>query len=489
MRVLYNDGIFAYNAASDSYSNNSTSELLLSDHWTQWRSWVELYGNEFYDMARGIPESCRKEVTRLPSQVNFDTDQSMFSFFAEKGWVPKLHRTLGAGAKAQAPGILEDYPWCDISDQHILDVGGGTGSLVALILREHKNMTGGIYDRYEVIEHAKKNFQSPGGEFEDLAKRVSNDDLITGDFLENVPSSEVYTMKWCLHDWDNRQAMRILSNIRKSIIKGPKSRLIILESVLRDGRASRLSRYADMNMMIAVGGRERTETDWRFLAAQSGWEVRHIYSLRNAWPCALEFVPIWGESVQSSRIASNGQMQSEPNHLTSSGEELCTPSISTEPPALANSSVVTSTMSFLEPWEASRGNPFFRSAPAEGFESVNFKWVEHAVTITDARPNKSAFTLDAHGFAYGNDEADISPTTLGALRANDSDAVKQIYYPQVEAFVKNFTGASSVIIFDHTVRKRRPELDSKENSDGKEQPATIVHCDQCVYIYSAIISA
>lgn len=54
MHILYNDGISTYDITSETYPNNSTSAFLASDHWPQCHNWVDLYGNEFYDMAYGI---------------------------------------------------------------------------------------------------------------------------------------------------------------------------------------------------------------------------------------------------------------------------------------------------------------------------------------------------------------------------------------------------------------------------------------------------
>ncbi|KAH8585423.1 S-adenosyl-L-methionine-dependent methyltransferase, partial [Bisporella sp. PMI_857] len=291
LRILHNDGIFAHNASTDTYSNNSTSTLLLSDHWTQWRNWVDLYGNEFYDMARGIPASCRKDVTRMAGQVNFNTDTDMFTYFTEQGWLPRLHKTLSGGAEAQAPGILEDYPWEEVSNECFLDVGGGGGGLVALLLKKHRNMRAGILDTAKVIEHATKNFHDPKAIYADVGNRVSKENLIVGDFLVEIPSFGVYTMKWCLHDWDDSKALKVMSNIRKSIVKGPNSRLIILEALLTEGRMGRLARYGDLTMAISANGQERNEAQWRSLAAQTGWEVRNIFPMRNAWVCAIELVP------------------------------------------------------------------------------------------------------------------------------------------------------------------------------------------------------
>jgi hypothetical protein len=232
LRVLASNGIFSYDEKERSFSNNSTSTLLLSEHWTQWKNWVELYGNQFYDIARGIPASLKEDAVRWPAQINFDTDLNMFTYFQQQGWLPQLHKTLGAGATAQAPGILADYPWAEVAQETVVDIGGGGGSLIALLLRGHPSMKGGVYDLPAVIEHIKPFFHSPDGQFHDLQDRVPVENLMAGDFFSHVPPSKVYTMKWCLHDWKDDEALKILRNIRKAIVAGPVSRLVVMESIL-----------------------------------------------------------------------------------------------------------------------------------------------------------------------------------------------------------------------------------------------------------------
>ena len=283
LRPLYNNGIFNYDDDTGLYSNNHTSTLLKSDHWTQWHNWVELYGNQFYDIARGIPSSVHEGNVRWGAQINYDTDKDMFTYFQDQGWLPQLH----GGAVAQAPGILEDYPWEEVADQTVIDIGGGGGALIASLLRKHQSMRGGVYDLASVIEHITA-FFAPGGQFEDIGTRVPEGNLIAGDFLKSVPAFEVYTMKWVLHDWKDEDTLTILRNIRSAIVPGPKSRLVVLESILSDGQIGRLSRYGDINMMMTANGQERTEKQWRKLAEQSEWKVSGIYHLRNAWVQAIE---------------------------------------------------------------------------------------------------------------------------------------------------------------------------------------------------------
>lgn len=380
----------------------------------------------------------------------------MFTYFQERGWAAQLHRTLTGGAAAQAPGILADYPWSDLNGSTFLDVGGGTGGLVALVLREHPEIHGGILDLPSVIEQASVNFHAPHGTYSDVGSRVSKSNLVSGDFLKEVPAFEVYTMKWCLHDWNDSKAISALRNIRKAIKVSAKSRLIVLESILTDGRSGHLTGYADINMMTtAHNGQERTEDQFRSLAHKTGWELRKIYLLRNSWPWAIELVP----AVTTTNGSEN-----------QGAVDVFPPPPSGEP--------ITTEAVFLEPWDHSKGNPFIRSSPAVGYERTNISWVTKPIQVRDARPFMTDFSLDKHGFAYRTDSSALDPTILDALRGNDKMQIEKLYYPHVEALVKRELGGQRVVIFDHTTRRRNPGRDRNHNAAGQEQPATMVHCDQ-----------
>lgn len=134
----------------------------------------------------------------------------------------------------------------------------------------------------------------------------------------------------------------------------------------------------------------------------------------------------------------------------------------------------STSMRFIEPWTKRGEVPFIRTNAPPGYEYMNFKWVEHDVNVTDARSMKQEFQLDQHGFAYCDDPEGGSPEMLQLLRDNNADEVKAQYYPHIEKLIQQVTGASRVVIFDHTSRRRRPEMGTYENPTGKEQPATMV---------------
>jgi hypothetical protein len=128
-------------------------------------------------------------------------------------------------------------------------------------------------------------------------------------------------------------------------------------------------------------------------------------------------------------------------------------------------------MRFLEPWDSVRGNPYSKR-PGTWLRPDELQVAELSRCHSRRKVQHGKLSLDVKGFAYYKDW--IAQEIVESLRANEKEIVKQLYYPYVERFVRKTTGASRIIIFDHTMRKRRLELGTTQNDDGKEQPATMV---------------
>ena len=85
------------------------------------------------------------------------------------------------------------------------------------------------------------------------------------------------------------------------------------------------------------------------------------------------------------------------------------------------------------------------------------------VDIQDARDRAGELSLDRHGT-----ELHQQPSSVEDLYSNTQ--VERDYYPEIEALVKQTTGASRVIIFDHTRRR-------DDGSGGTKAPAVRAHND------------
>ncbi|KAJ7687906.1 hypothetical protein B0H17DRAFT_1180677 [Mycena rosella] len=93
----------------------------------------------------------------------------------------------------------------------------------------------------------------------------------------------------------------------------------------------------------------------------------------------------------------------------------------------------------------------------------------HDVKIENLRGKETAATLDTTGFQLYKHAAKHTAFT--------SDAeIKDEYYPESIELIKRLTGASRVVVFDHTVRRRNPNVIG--DSPDTRQPASQTHIDQ-----------
>ncbi|KAJ6551661.1 hypothetical protein B0H19DRAFT_1158498 [Mycena capillaripes] len=100
---------------------------------------------------------------------------------------------------------------------------------------------------------------------------------------------------------------------------------------------------------------------------------------------------------------------------------------------------------------------------------MNYTREEHEVKIHNLRGNESAATLDTAGFQLFKHPAKHTAFT------NDADVEKE-YYPESIELIKRLTGASRVVLFDHTIRRRRPG--EKDDGPDRRQPVPQTHIDQ-----------
>jgi hypothetical protein len=111
---------------------------------------------------------------------------------------------------------------------------------------------------------------------------------------------------------------------------------------------------------------------------------------------------------------------------------------------------------------------FHSSAYTGGPPRVFFETERHTVAIHDVRPLVGALSLDHEGFELHQHE-----TAVGDL--HDDDAIKNVYYPEIDALLRSVTGATRVVIFDAT--RRSDGGAGAENRDGLRGPASRVHVD------------
>jgi predicted O-methyltransferase YrrM len=153
--------------------------------------------------------------------------------------------------------------------RRVVDVGGGDGTLLAGILHRCPDTRGVLFDRDHVVDRARSALDAAG-----VGERC---ELVGGDFRDAVPGGgDCYVLKWILHDWDDEACATILRRCREAV--DPGGRLVVVERVLpeRVGPADLDAVLSDLNMMVMVSGRERTETEFAELFAGAGFRLELV---------------------------------------------------------------------------------------------------------------------------------------------------------------------------------------------------------------------
>ena len=194
---------------------------------------------------------------------------SMFDYLAAHPDEAELFTAAMAGGTAQwGPAIVDAVDTTGV--QCAVDIGGANGSLLRMLQRKDPVLQGIIYDRPNVVEHARAVIARDG-----LTERTR---VLGGDFFEAVPPGDLLLLKFILHDWNDDQASTILRNCRKALIPG--GRIAVIEMVV--GAENPLAAIFDMNMFIMSAGRERSIEEFDALFAAAG--LKRIAMHRTASP-------------------------------------------------------------------------------------------------------------------------------------------------------------------------------------------------------------
>jgi len=92
---------------------------------------------------------------------------------------------------------------------------------------------------------------------------------------------------------------------------------------------------------------------------------------------------------------------------------------------------------------------------------------ERPTAIRNGRPLKDELDLEVTGFEF------VEHRT-GVRDFFDAGELKRVYYPEVEALVKKVSGASRVVVFDHTLRSGD---EAERESKLVREPVLYVHND------------
>jgi O-methyltransferase domain/Dimerisation domain len=281
LRALASLGIFA-ETTDGRFDLTPLAQTLRSDVPGSLRPLALLYGDEWLWTAYG--RTLYSIMTGLPAfdQVH---GQTLFDYLHLH---PPAALTFDQGMTAyseqEAAAVLRAYDFSGAST--LVDVGGGQGALLAAILTAYPQAYGILFEHSSVIDRARHVMAHAG-----LADRCA---MKPGDFFEAVPDGgDVYLLKSILHNWDDGRSTTILKNCRNVMRRS--SRILIIERIVPDGNEPSEAKLFDVNMLVILGGLERTKTEYESLLEEAGFHLTQVIPTR-APVSILEGVPRTGSS-------------------------------------------------------------------------------------------------------------------------------------------------------------------------------------------------
>ncbi|TQM32873.1 methyltransferase [Nocardia bhagyanarayanae] len=262
LRLLSSRSLFRHRK-DGRYELTSLGDTLRTDAPISMRAFALLVGCpehwEHWSMLARSVETGEESVTRLRGMGVFDymeTNRELAEIFND---------AMTTVSDMSIPPILAVYDFSAF--RTIADVGGGHGRLLAAILKQAPRSTGILFDLPSVTAGAPPLLREHG-----VADRVT---IESGSFFDAVPAgADAYVLKHVVETWDDARALHILRNVRRRIAQD--GRLLLIEAVLPQDDSPHFGKLLDMEMLVSVGGRERTAAEYGELLTRAGFRPRRV---------------------------------------------------------------------------------------------------------------------------------------------------------------------------------------------------------------------
>jgi hypothetical protein len=252
LRLVAAHGIFV-RAADGRYAHTAASRLLKSDEPGSLRSYVRMAGMPaFWDKFTDLGRTARE------GQGRHDMARLVEYFAAHPEEAAIFNAAMVSKSRTVLPAVAAAYDFTPYST--IADVGGGRGHLLKLILERAPNANGVLFERPHVIADTE------------AAPRLT---LTSGDFFaDELPAADLYLLMDLLHDWDDVDAARILSAVRRAA--PPQSRVLIVETLVPETPGPHFGKTLDIIMLAVTRGRERTQAQHAALLRSTGFTLTRV---------------------------------------------------------------------------------------------------------------------------------------------------------------------------------------------------------------------
>lgn len=215
---------------------------------------TEVWAVKHYQQWMQLPD-CLRGITQAPDFFQQMSDEQAHVY----------HQAIQLYAEEDYQAVNQLIDWQ--SHQRVIDAGGSYGCLLFSLLKQYRHLSGVLLDLPQVIQKVV------------IPKNLTGRcELYTGDLFANWSvQADAVILARVLHDWEDTQALRILTQAKQALTK--EGHLYIIEMLLSD--TTPVGSLLDLNMLVMTNGRERTLAHWQTLFSSSGFKLLRCISMSN----------------------------------------------------------------------------------------------------------------------------------------------------------------------------------------------------------------
>lgn len=263
LRHLVCRGVFA-EPEPGRFAVNEPAALLASGHPSRMREMLDLdgFGGQMDLAFTGLLHTVR---TGRPAW------EKVFGapYWSHLAATPQLSASFDAMMAESTDSVIDvasAYDWSGV--RHVVDVGGGTGALLAEVLSANPDLRATLVDLPDTVDRGRHYLAGRG-----LDTRC---EFAGQSFFDPLPAgADVYVLRRVVHDWGDDEALLILRRCAEAA--GRHGRVVVIET--QGGPGDDPAMFAEMNlrMLVLSGGRERTVEDYIAIAAGAGLDAADVH--------------------------------------------------------------------------------------------------------------------------------------------------------------------------------------------------------------------
>ncbi|KAM0941778.1 putative trans-resveratrol di-O-methyltransferase [Dioscorea sansibarensis] len=274
MRVLVNSGLFSIKGNESDSSNyeevydlTATSKLLVTGSANSLAPLVLFVtglevGMAGHAMTAWIKASDDDDKKETPFHVAHG-GKGFFAFASER---PEFNDLFNEAMTCDNRAFIGEVVkrWGDMlfgGLRSLVDVGGGSGLAAAVIAEAFPETKCSVLELAHVVDVQPEN---------ELVECVK------GDMFVHIPQADAFLLKWVLHDWNDKDCVKILTNCKRSFsCEEKKRKVIVIDAIVRSNSNDHDTMWThylfDAFMMSLYPGKERNEMEWKAIFNEAGF--------------------------------------------------------------------------------------------------------------------------------------------------------------------------------------------------------------------------